>query len=423
MPGGFPPPVGHPMAPPPRPVRWWAGAVAAAASVVLLVVLVVVVGDGGGRGVLPVGAERPQDGGDAAAAVAFTEAAVALTEAGTFSYRASSRSESPSRWEIGERTVVERELTGDVVLPDARRERVDASDGLSVEHISIGSGGSGRAWERTSAFPDQLAARPWAEVDGSVAAVDRSPGALDVSQLPGWLAAAVGHRARGVDGSGRTVVAATIPPRLVGGLEPEVQLIEVAVELTVGEGGAPYSVALTLFGTEAVVEAAYDISGLGADLDVVPPGPGQLDATPWFNEQDVAEFTGPAPLGLSRVPAGWDFVGAYVTPDAEGGRCPSVSLDYTDLDEPAGAFLWIDVMASGCVEAPEGEEVTAGGLAGAVADEHDGSRWGVVSSAEVDVWFATDLSPADASIVLASLAPLDVTDVPEPLPGIPSSGI
>lgn len=411
------------MAPPPRPVRWWVGAIAGAASVVLLAGLVVAVGDGGGRGVLPLDPARPEPGdGDADAAGAFTEAAIALTHAGTFSYRASSRSEAPSPWELDERTVVERELSGDVVLPDATRERVDGPDGLSVEHISIGSGGSGQAWERTSAFPDRLAARPWAEVDPVVDAVDRSPGGLDLSQLPGWLAATVDHRARGVDDSGRRVVAATIPPRLVGDLDPEVPLIEVAVELTVGEGGAPHAVALTLFGTDTVVEASYDLSRLGADLDVVPPAPADLDATPWFNEQDVAEFPGPAPLGLSRVPAGWDFVGAYVTPDAEGG-CPSVSLDYTDLDEPAGAFLWIDVMAPGCADAPDGEEVTAGGLAGAVAEEEvDGSHWGVVSSPEVDVWFATDLSPADASIVLASLAPLDVSTVPEPLPGIPSSG-
>jgi hypothetical protein len=155
---------------------------------------------------------------------------------------------------------------------------------------------------------------------------------------------------------------------------------------------------------------------------VAAPPPSDLDATPWINEQDVAAFEGPAPLGLSRVPEGWGLAGAYVTPDPEGGSCPSVSLDYADLDAPAGAYLWIDVMGAGCAEPPDGEAVTAGALAGAVADQTDGGRWGVVSSSDVDVWFATDLSATDIAIVLGSLAPLDVSAVPEPLPGIPSSG-
>lgn len=411
------------MAPPPRSARWWAGAVAGAATVLLLAGLVVVAGGGDSRGVLPTRApQRTGAGtGDTEAAVAFTEAAVALTDAGTFSYRASSRAEAPSPWELDETMVVENDLTGDVVLPHAVRERADGSDGLSVEQITIGPGGTGRSWERTSAFADQLAARPWAEVDPAVDGADRSLGALDMSRLPGWLAATVGHRDRGVDDDGRRVVAATIPPRLVDDLGPDVQLIEVEVELTIDDGGAPRHVALVLAGTDTIVDVTYDITGLGTDLDVAPPGPGDLDATPWFNEQDVAAFPGPTPLGLSRVPEGWDLVGAYVTPDAEGGACPSVSLDYADLDDPVGAYLWIDVMASGCADPPDGEELTAGGLAGAVTDELDGSHWGVVSSSEVDVWFATDLSTADASIVLASLAPLDVATVPEPLPGIPSS--
>jgi len=419
----YPPPVGAPMAPPPRPARWWLGVTGGAVAAVLLVGLVVVAGDGGGRGVLRPPGSSPSGSGDEQASRAFTEAGAALVTAGSFSYRATSRAEGPAPWGNGETSVVEDDLAGDVVLPDAVRERVDGSDGLSVEQISIGAiggGGVARAWQRSSAYADQLASRPWTEADPGAAGA--RPQRVDLAQLPSWLAQAVGHRAAGEDEAGDAVVSATVPPRLVDALGPDVTLIEAEIELTVGDDGSPRRVALTLAATDTVVEATYDITAVGGQVAVAPPPPSDLDATPWFNEQDVAAFEGPAPLGLSRVPEGWGLAGAYVTPDPEGGSCPSVSLDYADLDAPDGAYLWIDVMGAGCADPPAGEAVTAGALAGAVADQTDGGRWGVVSSSDVDVWFATDLSATDVAIVLGSLAPLDVSAVPEPLPGIPSSG-
>ena len=79
-------------------------------------------------------------------------------------------------------------------------------------------------------------------------------------------------------------------------------------------------------------------------------------------------------------------------------------------------------MDAGCIDPPEGEAVDVAGFSGAVADEPDGTRSGVVSSADTVVTFSTDLSVADLRIVLANLGPLDLDAVPEPLPGIPSSG-
>jgi len=111
-----------------------------------------------------------------------------------------------------------------------------------------------------------------------------------------------------------------------------------------------------------------------------------------------------------------------VTPDPTGGPCRSATVDYTNLDDPVGQFLWIDVMDAGCMPPPEGEAIDVPAFSGAVADEPDGTRWGVVSSDDTTVMFSTDLSVADLRIVLANLGPLDPAAVPEPLEGIPSSG-
>ena len=62
-------------------------------------------------------------------------------------------------------------------------------------------------------------------------------------------------------------------------------------------------------------------------------------------------------------------------------------------------------MGAGCIEPPEGEALDVPGFSGAVADEPDGTRWGVVSSGDTVVMFSTDLSVADLRIVLANLGP------------------
>ena len=199
-------------------------------------------------------------------------------------------------------------------------------------------------------------------------------------------------------------------------------LIDVDLEATLDDDDAPLHVELVLSATDTIIEATYDIVRIGEDVEVVAPTAAELDATPWVNEQDLASFEGPPPLGLSRIPDGWDMAGAYVTPDPSGGPCQSATVDYTDLDDPVGQFLWIDVMDPGCMAPPDGDAVDVPGFSGAAAEEPDGTRWGVVSSAEADVMFSTDLSVADLHVVLANLGPLDPAAIPEPLAGIPSSG-
>ena len=407
------------MSPPPRGVR--SSLVALGVVVCLSVAVVAVVvstgpteaGDGP-AGSSSVADDRPGSDGELTDALASAGATLELAR--TFSFEGTSRLEGPDRSTLDDSIVVDRDVSGDVVLPDAVRQRVTESAGITYEHITIGSDIDVRTWLRDTAYPDQLDARPWAEVAGS------ATGELELSRLPEWLVGAIDPRDEGEDGDGNRVISAGIPPRLINDLGADVTLIDVHLEVVLDDDDTPRRVELVLSATDTIIEATYDIVRVGEDVEVRAPTASELDATPSVNEQDLAAFEGPIPLGLSRIPDGWELAGAYVSPDPTGGACPSATVDYTNFDDPDGQFLWIDVMAPGCMPAPEGAAVAVPGFAGATAEEPDGSRWGVVSSVEADVMFSTDLSVADLHVVLANLGPLDPSALPEPLPGIPSSG-
>jgi hypothetical protein len=103
------------------------------------------------------------------------------------------------------------------------------------------------------------------------------------------------------------------------------------------------------------------------------------------------------------------------------GDCVAVGLDYTDLDDPVGSYLWISVMAPDCpVDPPGAEPFSAGAYEGA-ATVDAGITDGVVRDDTVAVAFSTDLSPDDLRQVLATLGPLDLTATPAQLEGVPSS--
>jgi hypothetical protein len=346
---------------------------------------------------------------DAAPADAFAHAAARLEEAGTFAYEASSRVEGPDPTGGPGILAADRQLAGEVVLPDAVRETIEQPDGLLSERIATPSA----SWGRDTAFPDQIDERPWGQFDPP-------SGELEMYLLPEWLAGAVDHRDGGEDANGRRVVVATVPSRLISDLGPEMNVIDAQVELTLDAEGDPYGVDLTVSTTDTVIEASYRLTDLGGDIAVEPPPADELDATPWFNEQDLERYDGPQPLGLSGIPAGWELASAYVTPDPTNG-CASATVDYTDLEDPVGSYLWLDVFDAECAIEPTGEPLDVAGFVGGVEDFGDGSRGGTVISGEVAVSFTTDLSVADLRLVLATLGPLDLVATPEQLAGVPAS--
>lgn len=385
-------------------------------------VAVLAVGGAEGRGPIPDGSSP--DGGaavaggelddDASPADVFAHAARVLEDAGTFSYEGSTRVEGPDPIETEATLVTELSVTGDVVLPDAVREVVDDPVGLYSERISIGSGAAARSWTRDTAYRDQIDQRPWGELDLGL-------GELDLYLLPDWLGGAIDHRDGGEDVNGQQVVHAGVPPRMLNDLGPEMNVIDVAVELTLGPDDDPRQVVLTVSTLDTVIESSYELDGLGSEISVDAPDAHQLDATPFFNEEDLAAFEGPAPLGLSAIPEGWEVMAAYVEPGGPDG-CSSATVAYTDLDNPVDEFLWLDVYDAGCTQVPAGDQLDVAGFTGAASDSGDGSRWGVVVAGGTAVEFYTDLSVADLRLVMATLGPLDLAATPSPLPGLPSGG-
>lgn len=390
------------------------------AALVAAAVVAVAASSDEGEQTAPDPAGEAEDGDDRPEAepgspeAAFTGAAARLRDAGTFSYTATSHVEQADPVGGGRGYTVNRDLEGEVELPDAIRESMTVDDRQVYEWMATGSGTSALAWTRETAFPDQIASRPWGEASGST-------GELDLLLLPDWLDGAVDHRDGGEDEAGRRVVGASLPGRLVNDLGPEMAVIDAEIELTLDDDGAPLKVALLVSSTDTVIDSTYTLVALGVPVVIERPDAAALDATPWINEQDLAMFDGPAPLGLGSVPTGWELSGAYVTPDWAPG-CDSATVDYVDFDDPEGSYLWIDVYDAACATDAPGEAFEAAGYAGTVADVGDGTVVGTVVAGDVAVDVSSDLSVADLGLVLASLGPFDPAATPAELPGIPSSG-
>jgi hypothetical protein len=150
---------------------------------------------------------------------------------------------------------------------------------------------------------------------------------------------------------------------------------------------------------------------------------------------DLLDGDGVEALELGSVPPGWALTDARATRAGSMGRCgaagcigppegcASLRLDYRDLATLSGGWLSLSVMSETCTT-PKGsgrtwgEPFRAGSYAGR-AETLSLTR-GTMSDGVATISFDTDLSTADAAVVLASLRPFDAAADPTPLAGIPS---
>jgi len=392
------------------------GVLGCLALVAALVVAVTASGgdDGAGAALDATAADDDGSGDDDAAAV-FTGAADALTAAGAFTYEGTSRLEGEDPSGVPGATVsLQRDIAGEVALAAGVRETVDEPSGLLSERIVATAGVEPELWWRSTVYHDQIEDRPWGRLD-------LPSGEIEPFQLPTWLAGVTGARDRGEDDDGRTVVAGSVPARLFADFDADVQVIDATVELSVEADGAPHRVEMEVTTQSFTIDAVYRFTSIGGDVTIAVPPVDQQDPTPYVNDEDLAAFDGPAPLGLGGVPTGWEFGGAYVTPDPASG-CPSATVDYEDVDDPIGSYLWIDVFDGECAAEPTGEPISAPGFSGGVDDLGDGALGALLLSPDgsVAVAVSTDLALADLEAVLATLGPLDPAATPAPLAGVPA---
>jgi hypothetical protein len=184
--------------------------------------------------------------------------------------------------------------------------------------------------------------------------------------------------------------------------------------------------------------------GLAVDLEIERRGqaglvtPGDIgDPARRTVPVDALGAAGIHPLELDRLPPGWALTDARearmdpVLMCQFGGcsrpreSCPALSLDYRDLTAVWSGRLSLSVMSQSCLarqggRPPWSEPFQAGPYSGR-AETTSGSTMGTLSDGVTAVGFSTDLSIADAAVVLASLGPFDPGADPTPLPGIPSS--
>ncbi len=344
---------------------------------------------------------------DAAPEDMFAAARARVEDVGTFTYEGTGRVEGTNPFDDS-RFLFDSTFTGEVRVGRAVHEVADEADGSRSERVELPTS----EWTRATAFPDQLDARPWVPYS-------EAPGALDPHRLGEWLAEATRHRDGGEDDSGHRIAIARVAFDVLSS-DADVPPTTGEVTITVDDTGLPLEVEVEVESSGVAVTSTYELDDAGESVTIEPPAADELDQTPFFDEEDLAAAGGPPPVGLGGVPVGWELIDAYVVPDPSGD-CVGVGLDYTDLDDPVGSYLWITVTAPDCaVDPPDAEPFSAGTYDGAAAVDA-GLAEGVVRDDTVAVSFSTDLSREDVRQVLDTLSPLDLTTTPAPLEGIPSS--
>jgi hypothetical protein len=200
------------------------------------------------------------------AAEAFPTAAERLTDAGSFSYAGTVSATDVSHVRPMLWLSVEATVEGQVALGAGRlREVAVTSDGRAAETVTDGP----RVLGRRADARDELAALPFELVP---ALSEGEPSAArGAALLPTWLASAVGPTDAAPDETGRRRFTATIPAAVLGPIEREREPVDAVVVLTLDASGAPARVEITSPPAGPPLHLVFDLSALGAAVDIQPP--------------------------------------------------------------------------------------------------------------------------------------------------------
>jgi hypothetical protein len=266
---------------PARGGRWRWALAAGGVAVVLVVALAAFMGargDGDVDGDLetssPTGAPDPTDQPTTApttvpapltAAQAFPASADRLNAAGSFSYAGTVSATDVSHVRPMLWLSVESAVEGQVALGAGRvREVAVAADGRAVETVTDGA----RVFARRADAREALASLPFELLPGLSG---EGPPVRGAALVPTWLASAVGPADAAPDEAGRRRFTATIPAAVMGQIERELAPVDATVLLTVDAAGAPVRVEVTSSPTGPPMHLVFDLSALGAPVDIQPP--------------------------------------------------------------------------------------------------------------------------------------------------------
>jgi hypothetical protein len=350
--------------------------------------------------------------------VAWAEATVGLSEAGSFAYRGTVHASEAGPMRPGAWIAEDVSVEGAVLLSDAiTREVAVAPGGEAAETITSGA----TVWTRTAPTAARLAGRPWERITGpgpEPLGWHRSslPARMGLALVLDVLAPAENRRSSPPDGTGRRTLLATVPNRSPARVDL-VRGAEVILTLGDGDGGGDRGVierivvtGVPAYDPELVMDLAID--DLGEPGLVTPADVGEpARRTVKMDALDAAHVEA---VELGRLPGGWGLTGALAAPDGdtEGlDPCPQLRLEYRDLAPDDDGWLALSIASDGCrvqrgTRGAWPTRLRAGAFAGS-ALEGTQVTTGSVSDGVTSVGFVTNLSAADAAEVLASLAPFD----------------
>ena len=269
--------------------------------------------------------------------------------------------------------------------------------------------------EKYAAFdPDEAAARQGIIDQPSQAAALGEP-----TDLPKTLATAKNPRIDSRDGS-TTVLTMDFDP--AGDNQEIDDAVDTArLTLTVLGSGEIRAATYKITGEELGIDATYTFSAWGAPVAIDAPAQGEIDPTPFVDEEALADFDDAALFQPVGIPEGWVFDGAGIAPaedTAEG--CDQASIDYADPDDPEAGYLYLFEFPVECAEPFEGVGVKpfrAGSYTGGVESDEEGT-FAQITVGKTVIQADTDLSPEDLAVVLGALRPFDLDVTPNPLPDI-----
>ncbi|HZM29933.1 MAG TPA: hypothetical protein VFB77_05555, partial [Acidimicrobiales bacterium] len=198
-------------------------------------------------------------------AEAFSLAAERLEDAGSFGYRGvvsgtDVSAVRPSLW-----VAVDTTVDGEVELPTGRLHEVAVADsGKAAETVADGS----TVWGRSASTVAELAGRGFQRIPALSTA---EPATKGVTNLPRWLAGAVGPAAAGVDPQGGRLYHATVPAALIGPTVRGQRAVDATIVLVLDRRHQPAHVEITTLPGGPSLHLALDITGLGTPVGIVPP--------------------------------------------------------------------------------------------------------------------------------------------------------
>jgi hypothetical protein len=349
---------------------------------------------------------------------AWSVATRRLSDAGTFAYSGTVRSDGPSTprpgiWRSGELSV-----EGEVVLPDRAHEIAIDGTGYAVETVSEHV----VVWGREAPREDELAAQSF----GVVAELDHGVSSLPsgAALIERWLSVAVDRAAGGTDSQGRQRFTGALHT-LVGEYDPAEPAPDPVAEivLVVDEAGDPARIELTSLPGQPALELTLDISRIGERLSVpLPAGhPRSVRGTVTVDQVRAAGI--PAPVELGALPADWVLFRVELRADVPGPGCSTLRLWYADVPvlENTDNLLVLDVRSAACpfTLGLTGAPITLGPFTGTVAEERGGLTV-EASDATTTIEVVTDITVDDLVALGASLRPFDpavapgVLDAPSP---------